>query len=95
MNSPIPSGADLSRLLAPLSNAQLVALAHHSGVPFTTLWKIRAAETSSPGIETVRKFYPLVWPAVCIPDLPAGALPRRGAPVVPLAQGAGAGQEAA
>lgn len=71
MQSLIPSGADLTRLLAPLTNTQLMALARQSGVPFTTLWKIRAAETTSPGIETVRKFYPLLWPVLCIPDDPA------------------------
>lgn len=83
MQSLIPSGADLTRLLAPLTNTQLMALARQSGVPFTTLWKIRAAETTSPGIETVRKFYPLVWPVVCIPDEPVAPA----APVAAAAQG--------
>ena len=70
MKSPIPSGADLKLLLAPLTNAQLYALEHHSSVPFTTLWKIRAGVTVSPGIETVRRFYPFLVPVVNIPPMP-------------------------
>lgn len=36
--------------------AQLEELAKRSGVPFTTLYKIKREETTNPGIETVRKF---------------------------------------
>ena len=70
MKSPIPSGDDLKRLLSPLTNTQLYALEHHSSVPFTTLWKIRAGVTVSPGIETVRRFYPFLVPVVNIPPMP-------------------------
>jgi len=87
MKSPIPSGADLKLLLAPLTNSQLYALEHHSAVPFTTLWKIRAGVTVSPGIETVRRFYPFLVPVVNIPPIPeAGAAPV--APVIPSAPAA-------
>lgn len=41
-----------------LSHAQTKALAEASGVPFTTLWKVRTGETRNPGVETVRLFWP-------------------------------------
>lgn len=84
MKSPIPSGADLQQLLAPLTNTQLYALEHHSAVPFTTLWKIRAGVTVSPGIETVRRFYPFLVPVVNIPAIPVLAAAPDG-PVIPSA----------
>lgn len=40
--------------------AQLHELANASLVPFTTLIKVRSGETVNPGIETVRKFLPLL-----------------------------------
>jgi predicted transcriptional regulator len=46
--------------LLPLGHSQLQKLALDSGVPFTTLWKIRSGETRNPGIDTARRFYPLV-----------------------------------
>lgn len=48
-------------------------LAKESGVPFTTLWKIRDGTTGNPGIETVRKFYPSTETVVTPPV--AGGLP--------------------
>lgn len=54
----IPSGTDVRDTLLELSHAQMTALASVSGVPFTTLWKMRSGETTNPGIETVRKFMP-------------------------------------
>ena len=87
MKSPIPSGADLKLLLAPLTNTQLYALEHHSSVPFTTLWKIRAGITVSPGIETVRRFYPFLVPVVNIPPLPEPPA-STGAPVIASAPAA-------
>ena len=56
----IPSGTDVRHALLKLSHSQMGALAAASGVPFTTLWKMRSGETSNPGIETVRKFMPHV-----------------------------------
>lgn len=56
----IPSAADVRLVLERLSYADVRALAVRSGVPFTTLWKVRQGETANPGVETVRKFYSLV-----------------------------------
>jgi len=39
-----------------MTHAEVKELASKSGVPFTTLWKIRVGPTNNPGIETVRKF---------------------------------------
>ena len=52
----IPSIDDIRAHLLDLTFAQLHRLADVSGVPFGTLWKIRAGDTPNPGIETVRKF---------------------------------------
>lgn len=60
MNIIIPSAADVRDALRPLSHAQMQDLAIRSGVPFTTLWKVRSGETENPRIETVRQFLPLV-----------------------------------
>lgn len=58
MDIEIPPASDIQAALAGLTHAQVQVLAKAAGVPFTTLWKIRAGETENPGIETVRKFYP-------------------------------------
>lgn len=42
-------------MLEPFDNAQLQRLSELSGVPFTTLWNIRAGETKNPRLETVRE----------------------------------------
>lgn len=60
MESPIPSAAQVRGALEPMTNAQLQSLAELSGVPFTTLWKVRSGETENPRIETVR----MLWPHV-------------------------------
>lgn len=54
----LPDTATIRASLMALGHAQMQALAAVSGVPFTTLWKIRSAETRNPGIETVRQFLP-------------------------------------
>ena len=54
----IPTSDDLQHLLHPFHHKQLQVLASTSGVPFTTLWKIRVGEVKNPGIDTVRKFLP-------------------------------------
>jgi len=64
MNATIPSGEQVRARLAGLSNSQLGEISAASGVPFTTLWKIRAGQTLNPGIDTVRKFAPFI-PAEC------------------------------
>jgi predicted transcriptional regulator len=43
-------------LLGPLSMEQISRLGDLSGVPPTTIYKIKRGETENPGIETVRKF---------------------------------------
>lgn len=60
MDTSIPSAAQLQARLEGLSHAQMQRLAILSGVPFTTLWKIKAGPTTNPGIETVRKFVGLI-----------------------------------
>jgi transcriptional regulator with XRE-family HTH domain len=54
MDTSIPSSADVRQRLLPLRHAQLQALARASGVPFTTLWKVRSGETQNPGLDTAR-----------------------------------------
>lgn len=60
MDSAIPSSGEVRQRLAGFRHADLRALSKLSGVPFTTLWKIRSGETQNPGIETVRQFLPFV-----------------------------------
>lgn len=62
MDMSLPS-VDLVRAqLRMLSYAGVKQLANRSGVPFTTLWKIRDGTTANPGIETVRQFWPALSP---------------------------------
>lgn len=56
----IPPLTLVSARLKRLSEAQLKQLAEESGVPFGTLNKIKHGYTVNPGIETVRKFFPLL-----------------------------------
>lgn len=58
VDTSIPSVDDLRESLRRLSHAETRKLAQDSGVPFTTLWKLRTGETRNPGIETVRTFLP-------------------------------------
>ena len=64
MNTAIPSVEVVRAQLLNLPDNGLKTIAAQSGVPFTTLWKIRAGETANPGIETVRKFYPFLPAAI-------------------------------
>ena len=57
MQTNIPTPADVRGRLELLGHAQMQALARDSGVPFTTLWKIRSGETDNPRLETVRQCY--------------------------------------
>lgn len=57
MNS-VPSADEVRAALELLTLRQLNLLATLSGVPFTTIYKVKRGETSNPGIETVRKFLP-------------------------------------
>lgn len=57
MNINFPPISDVRAELDALSHAEVQELSRISGVPFTTLWKIRGGVTTNPGIETVRLFY--------------------------------------
>lgn len=66
MQTNIPAASDMRARLELLGHAQMQALSRESGVPFTTLWKIRNGETDNPRIETVRLCYaalPVLAPA--------------------------------
>lgn len=60
MNSPIPSAEHVAEQLRPLRMSALRDLAAKSGVPYRTLINIRSGVTTNPGLETVRKFLPLL-----------------------------------
>jgi len=60
MKDAIPSAHQVMAALRPLSLAQVRDLSDRSGVPFRTLLNIRFSKTRNPGIETVRKFFPLL-----------------------------------
>ena len=47
-----------------LGGPQLERLAELSGVPFTTIYKVKRGETKNPGIETLRQFMPHVQDAL-------------------------------
>lgn len=57
MSMHLPPVQELRASLEALTHAQVQKLSADSGVPFTTLWKIRDGTTTNPGIETVRRFY--------------------------------------
>jgi transcriptional regulator with XRE-family HTH domain len=44
--------------VAGCTGKDLQALADKSGVPFTTIMKIKTGETKNPGVITVQKLYP-------------------------------------
>ena len=60
MNTTFPPIAEVRASLEALGHAGVQKLARVSGVPFTTLWKIRTGITKNPGIETVRQFVPYI-----------------------------------
>ncbi|MBP7501191.1 MAG: hypothetical protein KA784_00225 [Aquabacterium sp.] len=59
---PIPSTADIRASLAVFSRKQLDDLGELTGVPATTIYKIKRGVTLDPGIETVRKLLPHLRP---------------------------------
>lgn len=63
METSLASADDVRAALEPLTLKQIERLAVLSGVPATTIYKIKRGETSNPGIETVRKFMPLIGEA--------------------------------
>lgn len=62
----IPSAEHVRQALKGLTYSQTVALARMSGVPFTTLWKVRSGETPNPRLETVRQFLPRLEEAAAV-----------------------------
>jgi predicted transcriptional regulator len=60
MTTEIPSAEAVRDRLKMLKGADLESIAGRSGVPCSTLWKIRTGVTPNPGIETVRKFFHLL-----------------------------------
>lgn len=58
MNGELPATETVRLRLSGLAHADIRQLAARSGVPFTTLWKIRSGETTNPGLDTVRRFWP-------------------------------------
>ncbi|MCW1959815.1 MAG: hypothetical protein KIH64_014975 [Mycobacterium sp.] len=70
MDTRIPAAADVRRRLEALTYSQVQELARASGVPFTTLWKVRDGTTGNPGIETVGKFWPELIGATGSPPAP-------------------------
>jgi len=63
MDIDIPAISVVRDALAALTMKQLERLAVLSGVPMTTIYKIRLGDTENPGIETVRKFVPHITAA--------------------------------
>jgi len=60
----MPSAEEVRAALAPLTLKQIDRLAELSGVPPTTIYKIKRGETENPGVETLRKFLPHVATAL-------------------------------
>lgn len=60
MNTVFPSVDDVRVRLQLLKDGEIYKVAQESGVPASTLWKIRCGATPNPGIETVRKFFHLL-----------------------------------
>jgi predicted transcriptional regulator len=58
MDNTLMSAEDVRTVLGLLTQRQLEKLSAASGVPLSTLGKIRRGETLNPGLETVRKVLP-------------------------------------
>ncbi len=69
MSTDIPSVAAIRLELQALGYAATQRLAKLSGVPFTTIWKIRDGTTRNPGIETVAQFVVHIAAAKTSPSL--------------------------
>lgn len=60
----IATADEVRAALAPLTMKQMERLGELSGVPPTTIYKIKRGETENPGIETVRKIVPHIEDAL-------------------------------
>ena len=58
MDQAIPPPEEVRRRLELLSWAETQELCKRTGVPFTTVWKLRQGETTNPRIETLRAIWP-------------------------------------
>lgn len=72
----IPGADQVRAALAPLTLRQLDVLAAMSGVPATTIYKIKRGETQNPGIETLRAFVPHISAAAKAENTPAPSAPE-------------------
>jgi len=68
MNTEIPPIAVIRSRLLLLRDAEVDALAVVSGVPASTIRKIRQGVTPNPGLETVRKFFSLLPTVAAVAD---------------------------
>jgi len=60
MTPAFPSVEDVRERLQGLGHGEIYKIAELSGVPSSTLWKIRCGATPNPGMVTVRKFFHLL-----------------------------------
>jgi predicted transcriptional regulator len=58
MKERLPSTKQVRAMLRPLTLLQVQEVGRSSGVPWTTIYKIKRGETVNPGMDTVRKFLP-------------------------------------
>ncbi len=58
MKERLPSTKQVRAMLRPLTLLQVQEVGRSSGVPWTTIYKIKRGETTNPGMDTVRKFLP-------------------------------------
>ena len=60
MEKQIPSAESVRAQLDGMTMKQIDRLAELSGVPSTTIYKIKRGETQNPGVDTVRQFIPYI-----------------------------------
>lgn len=68
METSLSSAEDVRGALSPLTLRQIERLSVLSGIPATTIYKIKRGETKNPGIETVRQFMPHISDALNDPE---------------------------
>jgi len=75
MELTLPSAEQVRAALSPLTMKQLERLEELSGVPATTIYKIKRGETENPGVETLRRFLPHIATVVDQPAITANVAP--------------------
>lgn len=78
MKTDFPSTEAVQTRLKLLKVVEIDALANRSGVPSSTLWKIRNGVTQNPGLETVRKFFHLLPATPSTTEAPAPHAAQQG-----------------